>query len=231
MLRIDIFTLFPEMYPGVLGASILGRARSEGKVELNVVDLRAYTHDRRRTVDGRPYGGGAGMVMKPEPLFEAVEDVKGGEPARVILATPQGRRFRQPDAWRLSRESHIVLICGHYEGVDERVRQVLVDEELSVGDVVLTNGNLAALMITDAIVRLVPGVLGSDESALNESFDAEKLLDYPQYTRPENWRGMSVPEVLLSGNHEQITAWRRMQRRARTVARRPDLLIQAETER
>ena len=173
--------------------------------------------------DDRPFGGGAGMVMKPEPLFEAVDRLRCDE-SRVILLTPQGVTFTQRAARRLAREPHLILICGHYEGVDERVRETLVDEELSIGDFVLTSGNLAAMIVVDAVVRLLPGALGCAESAETESFGPDALLDFPQYTRPREYRGMGVPEVLLSGDHEVIARWREEQRRGRTAARRPDLL-------
>lgn len=224
-MRIDIVTLFPDMYWSPLDESIVARARKKGIVEINIVNLRDYAHDAYRKVDDKPYGGGAGMLMKPEPLFEAVGDIDPNGEARVILLTPQGRRFQQKAAWKLAREERLLFICGHYEGVDERVRQVLVDEEISIGDFVLTNGNLGALILTDAIVRLLPGALGSFESALNESFDEKAMLDFPQYTRPEEFRGMRVPDVLLSGDHERVETWRREQRRIRTTARRPDLLV------
>jgi len=204
----------------------MGRARKSELVEINTVDLRKYSHDRRGTVDDTPYGGGCGMVLRPEPLFECVEDI-ADEDAHVVLMTPQGRRFTQEDAVRLSRMGHIVLVCGHYEGVDERARQVLFDEELSLGDFVLTNGAIAAVVMCDAIVRLLPGVLGDDESSVEESFGGdERLLEYPQYTRPFEYRGMRVPDVLLSGDHEQIKQWRLEQRYVRTSGRRPDLLGQ-----
>ncbi len=230
-MRLDIVTIFPAMYTGPFSESIIKRARERQFVEINLVDLRDFTHDRHRTVDDRPYGGGAGMVMKAEPLFDAVESLK--TPAsRVILLTPQGKPFRQADARRLSGEAHLIMVCGHYEGVDERVREALVDEEISIGDYVLTNGNLAAMVVCDAVIRLLPGVLGCDESVVEESF-SEELLEYPQYTRPEVFRGMAVPEILLSGNHAAIADWRLQQARERTRQRRPDLISNqpAPTER
>ncbi len=186
------------------------------------MDLRGYTHDAHRTVDDKPYGGGPGMLMKAEPLFEAVESLKT-EGAKVILTSPQGETFNQRIAQELASESHLIVLCGHYEGVDERVRQALVDRELSIGDYVLTSGNLPALVMVDAVVRLLPGVLGSPESSVSESF-SDGLLEYPQYTRPPEFRGMKAPEVLLSGNHAKIAKWRLEKARETTKARRPDLL-------
>lgn len=222
-MRLDIITLFPDMFTGPLNTSIPARARNRGLVDLRIVDLRNYTHDRRRTVDDRPYGGGAGMVMKPEPLFEAVDDLRTPQ-ARVILLTPQGVCFEQAAARRLVQEAHLIMICGHYEGVDERVRLALVDEEVSIGDYILSNGNLAAMVVADAIIRLLPGALGCAESAEQESFGPDLLLDYPQYTRPPEFRGLRVPDVLVSGNHAEIQAWREKQRLQRSEARRPDLI-------
>jgi tRNA (guanine37-N1)-methyltransferase len=221
-LRIDVITLFPGMLRGFLDESMLKRAARMGAVTVRTVDLRDFAHDARRTADDRPYGGGPGMVMKPEPLFEAIEAVRTPD-ARVILMTPQGRRFRQADARRLARERHLVFVCGHYEGVDERVRAALVDDEISIGDYVLTNGALAAIVVVDAVARLVPGVLGHADSAKDESFTSGGL-EYPQYTRPAAFRGMKVPEVLVSGDHGAIARWRAEQSRKRTRERRPDLL-------
>ncbi len=207
---------------------MLKRASQMGAVEVNGVDLRDYTHDTHRTTDDRPYGGGPGMVMKPEPLFEAVEAV-GTPGARVILMTPQGRRFDQSVARELAREEHLVFVCGHYEGVDERVRQGLVTDELSIGDYVLTNGVLPATVVIDAVVRLLPGVLGGGDEATEEESFTSGLLEYPQYTRPPVFRGMAVPEQLLSGNHGAIEKWRHEQAVARTRERRPDLLAGEES--
>jgi tRNA (guanine37-N1)-methyltransferase len=201
---------------------MLKRAARSGRVRFRIIDLRDFTHDRHRTADDRPYGGGPGMVMKPEPLFEAVDSVRT-EGARVVLMTPQGRRFDQAAARRLARERHLVFICGHYEGVDERVRTGLATEEISIGDYVLTNGVLPAAVVIDAVVRLRPGVLGADDATVEESF-SERLLEYPQYTRPEEFRGLRVPEILLSGDHAEIAVWRRAQALRRTRERRPDLL-------
>lgn len=223
-MRIDIITLFPEIF-APLNESIIGRARKQGLVEINTVNLRDYTHDRRGTVDDAPFGGGPGMLMKPEPLFEAVEALRQPE-SLVVLTGPRGKRFDQQTARELTVVPHIIVICGHYEGVDERVR-TLVDLEISIGDYVLTSGNLAAMVIADAVVRLLPGVLGCDESSADESFSTN-LLEYPQYTRPAEFRGMTVPEVLLSGNHAEIAAWRKRQSVELTRKLRPDLLNEEE---
>ena len=206
-MKIDVLTLFPGMFPGPLDESIIKRACESGRLRLGIHDLRDYTHDRHRTVDDRPFGGGPGMLMKPEPLFEAVEALRG-EKTRVILTSPAGRLFRQQIARELAAEEHLLLVCGSYEGFDERVRQGLADDELSIGDYVLTNGALPAMVIIDSVTRLLPGVLGDDESSQDESFSGG-LLEYPQYTRPAEFRGMTVPEVLLSGDHAAIENWRR----------------------
>jgi tRNA (guanine37-N1)-methyltransferase len=221
-MKIDVLTLFPGMFPGPLDESIIKRACESGRLRLGIRDLRDYTHDSHRKVDDRPFGGGPGMLMKPEPLFEAVEALRG-EKTRVILTSPAGRPFRQEIAQELAGEDHLLLVCGSYEGFDERVRECLADDELSIGDYVLTNGALPAMVIIDAVTRLLPGVLGDDESSVDESF-SDGLLEYPQYTRPAEFRGMSVPEVLLSGDHAAIERWRREQARMRTGQRRPDLL-------
>ena len=221
-MRVDIITIFPGMFTGPFTESIVKRARGNGIVDINLIDLRDFTTDKHRTVDERPYGGGAGMLMKPEPLFAAVESCRQDD-SRVILLSPQGRPFTQGRARQLAEAQHLVLVCGHYEGVDERVRLDLVDEEISIGDYILTNGNLAAMVVTDAIVRLLPGALGCETSTEEESF-SEALLEYPQYTRPEVFRDRTVPKVLLSGNHKAIADWRREQAELRTKERRPDLL-------
>ncbi|MBK9140473.1 MAG: tRNA (guanosine(37)-N1)-methyltransferase TrmD [Verrucomicrobia bacterium] len=221
-MRIDVLTLFPGMFAGPLDESIVRRARDEGKLELRVVNLRDYAHDRHKTVDDRPFGGGPGMLLKPEPIFEAVEALRS-DTTRVILLSPAGRVFNQALARELARETHLLLICGSYEGVDERVRQALVRDEVSIGDYVLTNGALPAMVIIDAVTRLLPGVLGKDESSADESF-SHGVLEYPQYTRPAEFRGMKVPEPLLSGHHGEIARWRAAEARRRTVERRPDLL-------
>jgi len=224
-LRIDIITLFPDIFFGPFKESIIGRAVKQGLVEINAVNLRNYTHDERGTVDDKPYGGGPGMLMKVEPLFEAVEDLRT-EQSLVILTSPQGERFNQKMAVEMTAHDHLIIICGHYEGVDERVRAALIDREISIGDYVLTSGNLAAMVMTDAIVRLLPG---ADESSVDESF-ANGLLEYPQYTRPVEFRGMKVPEVLLSGNHAGIAAWRLKQSQERTRQCRPDLMSNADSK-
>ncbi len=221
-LLIDVVTIFPDMLDGFLSESILRRATEKGLVRFRTVNLRNFTEDAHRTTDDRPYGGGPGMVMKPEPIFRAVESVAGGD-SRVILMTPQGERFTQNHAAGLSEARHLIFVCGHYEGVDERVREHLVDLELSIGDYVLTNGVLAGAVVIDAVVRLVPGVLGCGDSARSESFSGDRL-EYPQFTRPPEFRGKRVPEVLLSGNHQEIAAWRAEQANIRTRERRPDLL-------
>jgi tRNA (guanine37-N1)-methyltransferase len=214
--------LFPRVFEGPLEESILKRAQNKGRVTVRVHNLRDFTHDKHRVVDDKPYGGGPGMLMKPEPIFEAVETFQRADSC-VVLMTPQGPALTQARAQEFSRRPHLVIICGHYEGVDERVREALVDEEVSIGDYVLTNGALAAAVFVDAVVRLLPGVLGDEQSAGDDSF-ASGLLEGPQYTRPPEFRGMQVPEVLLSGNHEAIAKWRAEWARQRTRERRPDLL-------
>ena len=227
-MRIHIFTLFPEMFQGPLDHSILGRATANGLLNLSLHNIRDHADDAHHTVDDYPYGGGPGMVMKPEPLFTAVESVLGGTSPGfpVVLLTPQGKQFTQAEAQRLAAESTVALICGHYQGVDERIRRHLATEELSIGDYVLTGGELAAMVVVDAVARLLPGVLGSAEAAPADSY-ATGLLQHPHYTRPAQFRGWSVPEILLSGNHEQIARWRREQSLRHTRERRPDLLQSA----
>jgi tRNA (guanine37-N1)-methyltransferase len=221
---VEILTLFPRMVATPLEESILGKARAKGLLRVQVTDIRDFAEGKHRVTDDVPYGGGAGMVMKPEPLVAAIEAAKQREPqARVVLMSPQGRRFDQEKALELSRLPALVLVCGRYEGVDERVLR-WVDEELSLGDFVLTGGELAALAVVDAVARLLPGVLGNELSAQSESFAGEGLLEGPQYTRPPEFRGLRVPEVLLSGDHAKIAGWRREQAMARTRERRPDLL-------
>ena len=220
-MRIDVLTLFPEMFPGPLGESIIGRASAKGLAEINAIDLRKYTHDARGTVDERPYGGGPGMLMKVEPLAEAVEDLKTPQ-TTVILTSPRGERFNQKIARELAEKEHLLIIAGHYEGVDERAIELLVDREISLGDFVLTSGNLAAMVMADAVIRLLPGALGDDESSVDESHSAG-LLEYPQYTRPPVFRGLAGPEILLSGDHGAIEKWRREKAEELTRKRRPDL--------
>jgi tRNA (guanine37-N1)-methyltransferase len=221
-MKIDVLTLFPAMFAGPLDESIIKRARKKGLLDLNVHDLRQWTHDRHKTVDDRPFGGGPGMLMKPEPIFDAVESLRR-EATKVILLSPGGRKFDQAIARELSGQTDLLLVTGHYEGFDERVRLALAHDELSIGDYVLTNGALPAMVVIDAVTRLLPGVLGDDESSRDESF-SHGLLEYPQYTRPAEFRGMKVPEVLLSGNHAEIEKWRRGQAKLRTEKQRPDLL-------
>jgi tRNA (guanine37-N1)-methyltransferase len=221
-LKIDVLTLFPAMFAGPLDESIIMRARKTGLLDLQIHQLRDWTHDRHKTVDDRPFGGGPGMLLKPEPLFEAVESLKRPE-TRVILLSPGGRKFDQSIARELAAQKDLLLVTGHYEGFDERVRTMLADDELSIGDYVLTNGALPAMVVIDAVTRLLPGVLGDDASSSDESFSAG-LLEYPQYTRPAEFRGAKVPDILLSGNHAGIEKWRREQARSRTKAQRPDLL-------
>lgn len=227
-MRIDIITIFPGMFAPVLDESIIKRAQNKGRVKIFIHDLRKFTEDRHRKVDDRPFGGGSGMVMSAQPIFDAVREIRRTthhpkNATRVILLCPQGKRLDQQAAKRLAGYRHLILICGHYEGVDERVREFLVDEEVSIGDYVLTGGELPAMVLVDALVRLVPGVLGDKNSLNFESFEGN-LLEYPHYTRPANFRGMSVPPILLSGDHKKIESWRKKEALERTRQRRPDLL-------
>ena len=222
MIEIQILTPIPEIAEGVLLQSILGRAQKAGLVKLEAVDLRRWTSDRHRSVDDSPYGGGPGMVMKIEPIAAALAELRRAN-TKVIFLTPQGRPLSQALAREFAREQHLILLCGHYEGVDQRVAEHLVDDEVSIGDYVLTNGVLGALVLSDAIVRLIPGVLGDDQSAVIESFE-NSLIDHPHYTRPEDFNGWKVPPVLLSGNHTAIARWRSEQALEATKTRRPDLL-------
>lgn len=222
-MRLDIVSLFPDICRGALAESIIGRAQRAGLVEIRHIDLRDYANDRHRTVDDSPFGGGAGMVLRPEPLFACIESLLQDD-SHVVLMTPQGSVFNQGKARELAQKTHLIIVCGHYEGIDERVRQTLIDEEISLGDFVLTNGAIAATVVADAVLRLLPGVLGKDESSQDESFGADGLLEYPQYTRPAVFREMAVPEVLLNGNHAEIARWRQQQRLLRTARRRPELL-------
>jgi tRNA (guanine37-N1)-methyltransferase len=224
-MHVDIFTLFPEMFQGPFSESILKRAQEQGLLSIALHNIRAITTDKHHIVDDYPYGGGAGMVMKPEPIFAAVEAVYQGGP--IILMSPQGRLFTQSVAHELAQEPRLTLICGHYEGVDERVREHLVTDEISIGDYVLTGGELAAMVIVDATSRLLPGVLGGEESILEESH-SNNLLEYPQYTRPPEFRGWRVPDILLSGHHANIARWRRKESIRRTRQRRPDLFAKLD---
>jgi tRNA (guanine37-N1)-methyltransferase len=220
---VDVLTIFPHMFPGPLGDSITGRALANGLVRLHAVDVRDFTTDRHRSTDDYPYGGGPGMVMRPEPLVAAIEAVRRDE-SRVLLLAPTGQRFNQAMAHELAEQPHLVLICGRYEGVDERVRLLTGAEEVSIGDFVLTGGELAAMVVLDAVIRLLPGVLSSSDAWRDESHSYEGLLEYPQYTRPVEFRGLRVPEVLLSGHHAKVAAWRHYQALLRTRERRPELL-------
>ncbi|HZG13741.1 MAG TPA: tRNA (guanosine(37)-N1)-methyltransferase TrmD [Candidatus Bathyarchaeia archaeon] len=227
MLRIDILTLFPEMFTGVLESSILGKAREKGLVEYHVSNFRDFSQSKHGTVDDTPYGGGGGMVLKPEPLFRAVESISAEKKPRVILMCPQGKPYNQKIAEELAQEEHLVFICGHYEGYDERIRQFLVTDEISIGDYVLTGGELAAMVVVDSVVRLQPGALGNETSAVTDSYSTG-LLEYPHYTRPAEFRGWKVPDILLSGHHANIERWRLKESLRRTLERRPEMLEQME---
>jgi tRNA (guanine37-N1)-methyltransferase len=225
MMHIDVLTIFPEMFSGVLGHSMLKRAEDTGAVHYNVVNFRDYADNKHQTVDDYPYGGGAGMVLKPQPIFDAVADLaeKSVSTPRVILLCPQGKRFDQKKAEELAGENHLIFICGHYEGYDERIREHIVTDEISIGDFVLTGGELGAMVVIDSVVRLLPGVLGNEQSHIKDSFSTG-LLEHPHYTRPADFKGMKVPEVLTSGNHRFIEEWRAKESLKRTYLRRPDLL-------
>ena len=220
-LQIDIVTIFPRMLDGILGESILKRAQEAGLVQIRCVNLRDFAAGAHLTTDDRPYGGGPGMVMKPEPVFKAVDALRRPD-SKVILMTPQGEPFKQATALALSKEAHLIILCGHYEGVDERIREALADMEISIGDYILTNGVISAAIVVDAVVRLLPGALGGEGAAEDESFTTG-LLEYPHYTRPPVFRDMAIPEILTSGNHAEIAKWRMAQSIERTKARRPDL--------
>lgn len=227
-MKFDILSIFPEMFTSFLNSSILKKAQEKGIIEIRLCDIRQYAEDKHRMTDDAPYGGGGGMVMKVEPIDRALKDLASVEGNEIIvLLTPQGETFNQEVAEQLSQYSRLILICGHYEGVDERVREYLVDREISIGDYILTGGELSALVIVDAVSRLIPGVLGNSESALSDSFSMG-ILEYPHYTRPSEYRGWETPEVLLSGNHREIQQWRKKEALKRTWARRPDLLQKVE---
>ena len=230
-MHIDILTLFPDMFQGVTSSSITGRAVAGGVVKLDVHNIRDFTHDRHHVVDDYTYGGGPGMVLKPEPVFECLDALVAGsqERPRMLLPSPVGRQFDQELARELSAESHVVVLCGRYEGYDERIVDGWAFEEVSIGDYIVTGGEVPAMVLVDAVTRLLPGVLGHDLSALEDTFEAP-LLDHPHYTRPAEYRGMRVPEVLLSGDHARVAEWRREQSLKRTRERRPDLLPDSETE-
>jgi tRNA (guanine37-N1)-methyltransferase len=227
-MKFDIVTIFPSMIDAGLGEGVVSRAADRGVLDIAVHDLRRWTTDRHRTVDDMPYGGGPGMVMKAEPLMRAVGDIRAtrGTPDSVVLLSPQGRQFTQAEAERLAGLQHVVLLCGRYEGMDERVRELVVSEEISIGDYILSGGELAALVVVDAVSRLIPGVVGDEQSVVEESF-ARGLLDYPHYTRPAEIAGRRVPDVLLSGHHAEVRRWRRKAALARTLERRPDLIAAA----
>jgi tRNA (guanine37-N1)-methyltransferase len=230
MMKIDVLTLFPEMFSGVFGHSILKKAAEKEAVQYNVVNFREFADNKHQTVDDYPYGGGAGMVLKPQPIFDAVDTlIKENEhkKSRVILLCPQGERFTQKKAEELANDKHLIFICGHYEGYDERIRKHIVTDEISIGDYVLTGGELGAMVVIDSVVRLLPEVLGNEESHQQDSFSTG-LLEHPHYTRPADFRGMKVPEVLMSGNHKNIEEWRVKESLRRTLTRRPDLLEQIE---
>jgi tRNA (guanine37-N1)-methyltransferase len=229
MMKIDVLTLFPEMFDGVFGHSILKKAAENEAVEYNVVNFRDYADNKHKTVDDYPYGGGAGMVLKPQPIFDAVDDLRGhGETApRVILLCPQGERYTQRKAEELAELEHLIFVCGHYEGYDERIREHVVTDEISIGDFVLTGGELGAMVVIDSVVRLLPGVLGNEESHMKDSFSTG-FLEHPHYTRPAEFRGIKVPDVLMSGNHRLIEEWRAKESLRRTYLRRPDLLEEAD---
>lgn len=224
MMNIQVLSLFPDMFDGVFNASIMKKAQEKGAVSFDVTDFRSFSTNKHNQVDDYPYGGGAGMVLKPEPLFNAVEALQAkGKKPRIILMCPQGERYSQQKAEELAQEEDLIFLCGHYEGYDERIREHLVTDEISIGDFVLTGGELAAMTIIDSIVRLLPGVLGQEASHINDSFSTG-LLEHPHYTRPADFRGMKVPDVLMSGNHAKIAEWREEQSLKRTFERRPDLL-------
>lgn len=222
-MRFDIITIFPEMFDPVLNESIIKRAQQKKKVAIRVHDLRAYTKDKHKKVDDRPFGGGPGMVMTPQPFFDAVKRIKGKREGKVILMSPSGKRLTQKLVRDLAKDKNLILLCGHYEGVDERVREKLVDESISIGDYVLTGGEIPAMVLIDCVTRLLPGVVGKEASLTDESFEGS-LLEYPHYTRPANFRGAKVPDVLLSGNHLAIKKWRQEQSRRVTRRNRPDLI-------
>ncbi|WP_090742714.1 tRNA (guanosine(37)-N1)-methyltransferase TrmD [Mesobacillus persicus] len=229
-MKIDVLSIFPEMFSGVLGHSILKKAEEKQAVSYQVVNFRDFADNRHQTVDDYPYGGGAGMVLKPQPIFDAVENLvqkAEGKKPRVVLMCPQGERYTQKKAEELSQEEHLIFICGHYEGYDERIREHLITDEISIGDYVLTGGELGAMVVIDSVVRLLPGVLGSEESHIQDSFSTG-LLEHPHYTRPADFRGMKVPDVLVSGNHRLIEEWRKKESLRRTHLRRPDLLEEIE---
>ncbi len=227
-MNIDVLTLFPEMFEGPFSSSLMKKAQEKGLLKLSITDIRDFTEDKHKTADDTPFGGGAGMVMKSEPLFKAINESRlSNIESRVILMCPTGKKLTQEMAKELSKQEHLIVICGHYEGIDERIRKSLVTDEISIGDYVLTGGELPAMVLIDSVARLIPGVVKENESLVNESFYSG-LLDYPSYTRPEEFRGEAVPEVLRSGHHEEISRWRRKKALEKTFYRRPDLLAKVE---
>ncbi|WP_129704496.1 tRNA (guanosine(37)-N1)-methyltransferase TrmD [Priestia megaterium] len=227
-MKIDVLSLFPSMFDGVFGESILKKAQEKNAVELNVVNFREYSTNKHQNVDDYPYGGGAGMVLTPQPIFDAVEKLtETAKKPRVVLLCPQGERYTQAKAEELAAEEHLIFICGHYEGYDERIREQLITDEISIGDYVLTGGELGAMVVIDSVVRLLPDVLGNNHSAVQDSHSTG-LLEHPHYTRPANFRGLTVPEVLMSGNHKKIEQWRQKESLKRTLLRRPDMLEKME---
>ncbi|AQX54026.1 tRNA (guanosine(37)-N1)-methyltransferase TrmD [Priestia flexa] len=226
-MKIDVLSLFPSMFEGVFGESILKKAQEKQAVELNVVNFREYSANKHQNVDDYPYGGGAGMVLTPQPIFDAVDALTKGSKPRVVLLCPQGERYTQKKAEELAQEEHLIFVCGHYEGYDERIREHVVTDEISIGDYVLTGGELGAMVVIDSVVRLLPGVLGNQDSAVKDSHSTG-LLEHPHYTRPADFRGFKVPDVLMSGDHQKIAAWREKESLKRTLLRRPDMLEQLE---
>ncbi|MDT2045772.1 tRNA (guanosine(37)-N1)-methyltransferase TrmD [Priestia aryabhattai] len=226
-MKIDVLSLFPSMFEGVFGESILKKAQEKQAVELNVVNFREYSANKHQNVDDYPYGGGAGMVLTPQPVFDAVDALTKGSKPRVVLLCPQGERYTQKKAEELAQEEHLIFVCGHYEGYDERIREHVVTDEISIGDYVLTGGELGAMVVIDSVVRLLPGVLGNQDSAVKDSHSTG-LLEHPHYTRPADFRGFKVPDVLMSGDHQKIAAWREKESLKRTLIRRPDMLEQLE---
>jgi tRNA (guanine37-N1)-methyltransferase len=226
-MKIDILTIFPEMFTGVLNSSIIKRAQENNLVSINTTNFREYATDKHNIVDDYPYGGGGGMVLKPEPIFSAVEALDINRSSHIILMCPQGQCFDQKKAEQLAKYDHLIFICGHYEGYDERIRQHLIDEEISIGDYILTGGEIPAMVVIDSVVRLIPDVLGNEASAPNDSFSTG-LLEHPHYTRPREFRNMKVPDILISGDHKKIEVWRHQQSLLRTVQRRPELLEKLE---
>ncbi len=229
-MRFEILTIFPDIFPTYLKCGVLGKAIEKGLIKVNIINIRDFAWDKHKTTDDRPYGGGYGMVMKPEPIYRAIKSIKREEKSLVIFLSPQGIKFNQDMAWGLSHYNQLIFICGRYEGIDERIKILCADIEISIGDYILSGGELAALVIIDTVSRLIPGVLGGEKSNVEESF-SDGLLEYPQYTRPKTFQGIEVPEILLSGDHERIRKWRRNQSIRKTLEKRPDLLKKAKLSR